>query len=192
MSLRGVLLALLSKEPNTGYGLGRQLRDDLSHLWEARLQQIYVELTKLEAGGLVDVEAVNVPNRPPKKVYSLTEAGERALDSWLAEPAPRVAARDERLMRLYCLERMPRDVMARRLEEWREQWQDEAKTLEARRSQISRTEPAQLGPLLSVEAALARAECNVAFCERALATIVGAEASIPADEQTEPIRAKRA
>lgn len=192
MSLRGVLLALLSKEPNTGYGLGRQLRYDLSHLWEARLQQIYVELAKLEAGGLVDVEAINVPNRPPKKVYSLTGAGERALDSWLAEPAPRGAARDERLMRLYCLDRIPSELMAQRLEEWREQWRAEAQALEARRSQISRTAAAQLGPLLSIEATLARAECNVAFCERALATIVGVESGIPAEEQPQPLRAKRA
>lgn len=192
MSLRGVLLALLSKEPNTGYGLGRHLRHDLSHLWEARLQQIYVELAKLEAGGLLDVEAINVPNRPPKKLYSLTEAGERALDSWLAEPAPRNAARDERLMRVYCLERMPGELMARRLEEWLAQARDEVRALEARRFQISRTAAAQLGPLLSIEAALAHAECNVAFCERALATVASVEPIIPAAEQPEVLRAKRA
>jgi DNA-binding PadR family transcriptional regulator len=192
MSLRGVLLALLSKEPNTGYGLSRQLRSDLSHLWEARLQQIYVELAKLEAGGLLHVEAINVPNRPPKKVYSLTEDGERTLDSWLVEPVPRMAARNERLMRLYCLERMPGELMALRLEEWREQWRDEAKALEARRLQFLRTEAAQLGPLLSIEAALAHAESNIAFCDRALATIVGAEAGIPANKHPEPLRAKRA
>jgi DNA-binding PadR family transcriptional regulator len=191
MSLRGVLLALLSEEPNTGYGLGRLLRSELSHLWEARLQQIYVELTKLEADGLVDVEAVNLPNRPPKKVYSLTVAGERALDEWLAEPPPRVPARDERLMRLYCLERMPPELMAQRLEEWEEEWRAQAETLEALRLQIARVEPVQLGRLLTLEAALARAECNVAICERAIATLTRAAAG-STDEARQPFRAKGA
>jgi PadR family transcriptional regulator, regulatory protein AphA len=191
MSLRGVLLALLSKEPNTGYGLGRQLRTELSHLWEARLQQIYVELTKLEAGGLVAVEAVNLPNRPPKKVYSLTVAGERALDEWLAERPLAVPARDERLMRLYCLERMPPELIAQRLEEWEEEWQVEEEVIEAVRSQITPAETKQLGLWLTLEATLARAKSNAAFCERAIATVSGAEAR-SAREGHEPFRAQGA
>ena len=47
MSLRFVLLGLLTSEPNTGYGLGRLLRGEMNHLREASLQQIYTELSWL-------------------------------------------------------------------------------------------------------------------------------------------------
>ena len=53
MSLRFVLLSWLSKEPATGYRLGRSLHSDLNHLWEAHSQQVYLELGKLETQGLV-------------------------------------------------------------------------------------------------------------------------------------------
>jgi len=95
MTLRAVLLALLSKEPNTGYGLGRLLRDDLHYLWDARLQQIYAELARLRAGGLLEVETIALPNRPPKKVYSLTPEGEEGLDDWLLVPPAPHANKDE-------------------------------------------------------------------------------------------------
>ncbi len=191
MTLRAVLLALLSKEPNTGYGLGRLLRGDLHHLWDARLQQIYVELAKLRKGGFLEVETLDLPNRPPKKVYSLSPAGARALDGWLSDAPRRVAPKDRLLTRLYCLERLPHEVLIRRLEEYRDERRNEVAQLEAQRAQRPRTDPSQLGPLLAVEAALARAECDVAWCDRALATIAGT--APVTEEQPETSRtAKRA
>ena len=85
MSLRFVLLALLSREPNTGYGLGCLLHGQLNHVWDAWLQQIYSELARLEAQGLVESESIELPNRPAKKVHSLTPAGSQALDEWLTQ-----------------------------------------------------------------------------------------------------------
>ena len=87
MSLRHVLLTVLSREPNSGYGIGKLLQKELSHIWDARLQQIYGELAKLQADGLMDVESVDLPNRPSKKIYSLTAAGMAELDRWLTDRA---------------------------------------------------------------------------------------------------------
>ena len=87
MSLRHVLLTVLSREPNSGYGIGKLLQKELSHIWDARLQQIYGELAKLQADGLMDVERVDLPNRPSKKIYSLTAAGMAELDRWLTDRA---------------------------------------------------------------------------------------------------------
>ena len=171
MSLRSALLAILSKEPNTGYGVGRLLQKELSHIWDARLQQIYGELARLQAEGLVTAEAIALPNRPAKKVYSLTSAGREALDRWLAErPAP-VAYKDDLLVKLYCLEWMPRDVMVRRLEERREHAESEVGKLRHQLAQTPRTDPGQLGPLLALEAALYRAEAELSWCVRALSCL---------------------
>ncbi len=120
MSLRYTLLALLSKERNTGYGIGRLLQDPFRHLWSARLQQIYSQLSKLEGQGLVEAESIALPNRPAKKIYALTPAGERALDKWLKEPPVPILSKSDLLLKLSCLERLPNDVIVRRLEERQE------------------------------------------------------------------------
>ena len=163
-----MLLALLDQQPNTGYGLGRLLQKELSHLWEARLQQIYGELAKLQHEGLVDVECIELPNRPAKKVYSLTPSGETALDEWLAlRPVPAVW-RDELLVRLYRLERTPTDLVIRRLEERRDDCEREVGELRRRIAQTPRTDPAHLGRLLGLDAALAHAEAHASWCARTL------------------------
>lgn len=168
MSLRPVVLAILSKEPNTGYGVGRLLRHDLSHIWDARLQQIYGELAKLEAQGLVVAKTVDLPNRPAKKIYSLTPAGQEALDEWLSQRPPPCSPKDDLLVQLFCLERMPHEVVLRRLDERREECVREVIELRERLDQVLGTsEPAQLGQLLTLEAALARAEFQVKWCAKA-------------------------
>jgi len=167
MSLQHVLLALLSKEPNTGYGVGRALRCELRHLWDARLQQIYGELAKLEARGLLAAETVALPNRPAKKIYTLTPHGQETLDEWLLLSPPSRVSKDDLLIRLFCLERLPTEVLARRLEERLDEAKREEERLSRETAQASRTDPAQLGRLLALEAALARTKAEAAWCERA-------------------------
>ena len=117
MSLRCTVLALLSEQPNTGYGIGRLLEHQLSHLWGARLQQIYRELSKLEAQNFVEAEHIALLNRPAKKIYTITPAGSKALDRWLNEPPAPLVSKSDMLLKVYCLERLPKDVIVRRLEE---------------------------------------------------------------------------
>lgn len=171
MSLQSVLLVILSKEPNTGYGVGRLLRCQLSHLWDARLQQIYGELAKLEARGLVQCESIALHNRPAKKVYSLTSAGEAALEDWLLVPPPSISYKDELLVRLYCLERVSKDTMVRRLEERLDDERNEAQRVNQELAAVRRTDPEQLGLLLTLEAALARAEAQATWCTRTIALL---------------------
>jgi DNA-binding PadR family transcriptional regulator len=171
MSLQGVLLALLSSEPDSGYGLSRRLRKELAHVWEARLQQIYVELSRLENEGLVEVRRVRQRSRPAKKVYRLTESGEESLEAWLASNAPSVPHRDERLARLLFLRGMPAHVLTEHLETWLEGARADVATLEHRLSLLSRTDPTVLGTLLTLDVALARARCEVGWCGRVLAAV---------------------
>jgi DNA-binding PadR family transcriptional regulator len=175
MSVRFVLLAVLSKRPNTGYGIGRLLRNELSHVWQARLQQIYRELARAEAEGLVAAQTTHLPNRPAKKLYSLTDAGLAALDAWLAEPSRPGAGRDDLLVRLYCLPRAPRDLLVRRLEERRESLVRRARELQARLDEaVERDDESAVGLVLTLEASLATLEAQRAWCERARARLTGA------------------
>ncbi|MEX0785814.1 MAG: PadR family transcriptional regulator [Dehalococcoidia bacterium] len=189
MSLRYVLLALLSKKPNSGYGLGRLLQRQLGHLWEARLQQIYGEMAKLQSAGLVEAEEIELPNRPAKKIYSLTPEGQEALDDWLAGRCSPHSHKDEMLVRLYCLERMPPDVLARRLEEQRDEYEAEVVDLRNRLSQVPRTDAAQAGLLLTLEAALAVAEAQGRWFEKAISWLDSAGAALAAEPSAESLRA---
>ena len=182
MTLRFVLLSLLSKEPATGYGLGRTLHSELNHLWEAHSQQVYLELGKLETQGLVEAESTAFGNRPTKKIYSLTPAGNTALDHWLAEPPAPVPSRNDFLVRLYCLERIPSDVIIRQLEEQRDTYVGKVRELRGKLEEASRAEPKELGHILTLEAALAHAQMLASWCTRALARVREAAETPPPDD----------
>jgi PadR family transcriptional regulator AphA len=170
MSLRYVLLAVLNKEPNTGYGIGRLLRTELRHIWQARLQQIYIEIARSESEGMLRAQVTHMPNRPAKKVYSLTPAGTLALDDWLAQPPSVDSSRDDLMVRLYCLPRAPLDLLVRRLEERRDLL--EAKARELRRTLESTSgDPATIGYRLTLDAALAAAEAQITWGERAVSAL---------------------
>jgi DNA-binding PadR family transcriptional regulator len=90
------VLALLAKEPSHGYQLRARLREALGPVGEAmNAGQIYVTLARLEKAGLVASEPdAGLPDRPDRKVYALTAAGQQRVGSWLTEiswPKPDLA-----------------------------------------------------------------------------------------------------
>lgn len=92
--MQEVMLALLAKEPSHGYQIRARLQDALGPLGEAlNPGQVYVTLNRLEKAGLVSVERVGQSDRPDRKVYALTPAGQERISEWLSEtswpkPAP--------------------------------------------------------------------------------------------------------
>ncbi|HEX8006467.1 MAG TPA: PadR family transcriptional regulator [Trebonia sp.] len=87
---------MLAKEPSHGYHLRARLRQSLGPLGESlNPGQIYVTLARLERAGLVVCErADGLPERPERKIYALTPAGQQRVAAWLAEvgwPKPDLA-----------------------------------------------------------------------------------------------------
>jgi DNA-binding PadR family transcriptional regulator len=90
------VLALLAKEPSHGYELRARLQQALGPLGDAmNAGQIYVTLTRLDKAGLVTAErSAGLADRPDRKVYALTAAGQRRVADWLSEvswPRPDLA-----------------------------------------------------------------------------------------------------
>ena len=90
------VLAMLAKEPSHGYQLRARLRQALGPLGEAMNDgQVYVTLARLEKAGLVTAEpTAGRPERPDRKMYELTAAGQLRVAEWLAEvswPKPDLA-----------------------------------------------------------------------------------------------------
>src|SRR6266567_1511256 len=92
-----VVLAMLAKEPSHGYQLRARLGQALGPLGEAmNAGQIYVTLTRLEKAGLVGWEQSDgLPDRPDRKVYALTPAGQQRV----ADPIALIDAQRRELLR---------------------------------------------------------------------------------------------
>ena len=94
--MQDAILAMLAKEPSHGYDLGARLRRALGPLGASlNAGQVYVTLARLEKAGLVVHErADGLADRPDRKVYALTPAGQHRVTSWLSEvtwPKPDLA-----------------------------------------------------------------------------------------------------
>jgi DNA-binding PadR family transcriptional regulator len=91
-----VVLAMLAKEPSHGYQLRARLQQALGPLGDAmNAGQIYVTLNRLEKAGLVASEqAAGLQDRPDRKMYALTPAGQQRVAGWLTDvswPRPDLA-----------------------------------------------------------------------------------------------------
>src|SRR5271156_1253910 len=101
MSLRHALLGLLTAQPMTGYDLAKVFDRSVEFVWHAPHSQIYPELRRMEADGLIAAESL-FRGRRPKRVYAITADGRRELEQWVAEPSVPERVRDpQRLKTTY-------------------------------------------------------------------------------------------
>lgn len=94
MSLRYALLAVLTVEPMTGYDLSKLFQQSVAHVWNAPDSQIYPELRKMEAEGLVEGSDVPWGPRGRKRQYAISTAGTEAFRAWMSEPISYFLERD--------------------------------------------------------------------------------------------------
>jgi PadR family transcriptional regulator, regulatory protein AphA len=106
MSLRHGLLDLLAAEPRSGYDLSRYFAASMGNVWPAQHSQIYPELAKLAAEGLIAQTGEGPRGR---KLYQTTPEGIEVLRAWMREREPDYAVRYEALLRIFCLWVLPRD-----------------------------------------------------------------------------------
>ena len=86
MNVRTLCLGILAFEEASGYEIKKAVEDGMfSHFIEASYGSIYPALTQMLADGLVTVREQLQAGKPLKKVYSITEAGRKALKNSLHE-----------------------------------------------------------------------------------------------------------
>ena len=86
-SFRYLILGLLAQQPMSGYDVKRLLQSVSWLIGSPSAGSIYPSLRRLLHGDLVTVDVQLRQDRPPRKVYTLTEAGRRELEGWLERPA---------------------------------------------------------------------------------------------------------
>jgi DNA-binding PadR family transcriptional regulator len=81
---RFFILGLLGERAMSGYDI-RQMMKRLGWLiGSPSFGAIYPALHALLEDGQVTVEVISRPDRPPRKLYSITETGRQALTAWIA------------------------------------------------------------------------------------------------------------
>lgn len=97
------VLGILARNAYSGYDLMHLLQLKVGAFWQARHSQIYPELARLEAQGLLTHEVIAQVDRPAKKVFSITEAGRAALRTWVELPMEPPKRRDEFLLKAFAI-----------------------------------------------------------------------------------------
>ncbi|MFF4486569.1 PadR family transcriptional regulator [Streptomyces sp. NPDC001544] len=180
MSLKYAVLAALLEGEASGYELSKVFDVSLANFWPATPQQLYRELERLAADGLVEARVVQQERRPNKRMFTLTEAGRADLRSFAAEPPRRpTALRDELLIKVQAMDGVD-PAVTRDLVEERMSWargkldrylRTRERLLDGRTEDQYLSENDRIGPYLTLMAGIAFEEENVRWCERVLAIL---------------------
>ncbi|MGE2690131.1 PadR family transcriptional regulator [Mycolicibacterium pulveris] len=133
MSLRIAALGLLAQQPGSGYDLLRRFEESMANVWPATQSQLYGELNKLAAGGLIEVSNIGARGR---KEYRITDAGREELRRWITNPQDDPPFRSAALLRVFLLGEIAPDQAREHLTAMAERGAAERKRLEALRDSI--------------------------------------------------------
>lgn len=117
MSLRHALLGALADQPRTGYALLKHFEQSLAYAWPASHSQIYPELARLLADGLIEQTDSGARN---SKTYALTDAGLDEIRDWLESTRPDRRVRNDAALRTFFLWLLEPEEAAQQLERERD------------------------------------------------------------------------
>ncbi|GAA2304213.1 PadR family transcriptional regulator [Streptomyces kunmingensis] len=100
MSLKYAVLAALLEGEASGYDLAKIFDVSVSNFWAATPQQLYRELDRLAAEGLIDARVVPQERRPNKRMFTLSEEGRADLAAFTAKQPKPMAMRDELMVKV--------------------------------------------------------------------------------------------
>ena len=121
MALRHAVLAALLEGDASGYELAKRFDVSVANFWSATPQQLYRELERLEADGLLHGRVVEQQRRPNKRVFAVTDAGRAELHAFVAQPVRPTAFRDDLLVKLQASDLGEQDAVGTALTERLEQ-----------------------------------------------------------------------
>ncbi|HYO04713.1 MAG TPA: PadR family transcriptional regulator [Mycobacterium sp.] len=104
MSLRFAALGLLAQHPGSGYDLLGRFEKSMANVWPATQSQLYGELNKLAADGLIEVTDIGPRGR---KEYRVTASGRTELVRWVTNPQDDPPHRSAPLLRVFLLGEIP-------------------------------------------------------------------------------------
>jgi PadR family transcriptional regulator AphA len=177
--IRHFILGLLTQQPMSGYDIKRFLKN-LSWLIDVpSLGSLYPSLHALLKDGLVTVEVVARQDRPPRKIYTITETGEKALQAWLSQPSEPNASLKKFIMRLALASQLSQVGLLAHLEQRRARVVTQKASLE---QSITEGKGVDLGERLMLDYELSLAAAELAWLDGTLARLSKPSLSVEAAE----------
>lgn len=110
------ILGVLSLMPMSGYDIKRFISVSIGFFWRESYGQIYPTLRRLRAAGRVSRSIERRDGRPDRHLYSITETGRQALETWLEAETDPEHLRNELLLKLFCGPLVPPAVHRQQVE----------------------------------------------------------------------------
>jgi DNA-binding PadR family transcriptional regulator len=101
-----VILGMVRWEPRSGYEIKAMVDKTTRFFWAASYGQIYPELKRLAAAGLL-VASDSPTGGRRRTVYEITADGEAELKAWLRQPPKTYEMREEGLLKLFFAGALP-------------------------------------------------------------------------------------
>ncbi|MFE3882817.1 PadR family transcriptional regulator [Streptomyces lydicus] len=106
MALKHAVLAALLDGEYSGYQLAKAFDAGVANFWHALPQQLYTELAKLEAQGLIAGRQVVQETRPDKRLFHVTDEGLAELERFAAAASKPSFIRDDLLVKVQAVDRI--------------------------------------------------------------------------------------
>jgi PadR family transcriptional regulator AphA len=178
VSVRYFILGLLNRQPMSGYDIKRFLKS-LSWLIDSpSFGSLYPALHALLEDGLATMEVVPREDKPPRKIYSITEEGQEALREWMSQPVASGTSLKAFLMRLILASNLSHADLTAYLQQRRTQVAAHEVALEQTAGAMDGS--ADLGERLALDYGLAVAIAELAWLDSALARLSQQHASVEA------------
>ena len=167
------VLSLLTFGEASGYELRSRADDTLRFFFAApAMSQIYAELDRLAAAGLVTSREAQRPGSRPGRVWRLTAKGRRRLARWAAEePVPPPVYRDHLALRLMLGSLVAPERLGEMVDEQRGRIEADRADLRAVAAALDPTDPAVAHPALVAEWGLATYDAELAALDRVRARL---------------------
>jgi DNA-binding PadR family transcriptional regulator len=158
-----VILGMITLGRRTGYDIKQFVDKTTRHFWAASYGQIYPELRRLEAQGLI-LGRDDPSGGRARTVYELTDAGGVALKSWLRTPSvPAPELRDEGMLKLFFSDALPEQ----RIQNIRAMRTEAETKLAILGGLEDRASHGPAGPYLTLQLGLTETRCLISWCEAA-------------------------
>lgn len=187
MSLRHAVLATLLEGEASGYDLSKSFDAGAANFWMATPQQLYRELDKMSDEGLIEARVVQQERRPNKRLFSLTDAGRRALYDFTAAPPRPGAIREELMVQVQAIDAGDAQAVMNAIRE-RMTWAESkiarfehlrARFLDGRAEDEYLATADRIGPYLTLMRGLAFERENLRWCRQTLAVLTDRAESLP-------------
>jgi DNA-binding PadR family transcriptional regulator len=175
VSLRYLILGLLAQRPMSGYDIKRFFKGLAWLIGSPSSGSLYPILRALLQQELATVHVIPGVDRPPRKIYSITDAGSQALQVWLDQPAAANAPLKAFVMRLLLADGLAPALLAAHLRQRRKQ-------VAAHLASLQGTAAAGGGQQLAVDYGLALATAELVWLDGVLGEL---------PEQSPPEREER-